>query len=148
MVGCLLIKHADFASFCTHITNQSPICAISDASPINSKERPLLMGCGPRYRRRNLRHTPYSGSPPISRVSQPPWTSIHQSPTSLIAHEVFLRCHFATRSVSGLHSVDVRKINGQGAVGAMRTGRGNRSTQRKPVGSRWPTTACGHGPVQ
>jgi hypothetical protein len=41
--------------------------------------------------------------------------------------------YLRTLSVLGLYSVDDRMINGYGADGGMRIGRGNRSTRRKPA---------------
>jgi hypothetical protein len=47
-------------------------------------------------------------------------------------------CHLTTLSVLRLYSVDYRMINEFGVVGGMRSGKGNRSTRRKPA----PATLC------
>jgi hypothetical protein len=46
---------------------------------------------------------------------------------------LFFSCHFTALSVSGIFRVGDRMINKYGAVGGMRTGRGNQSTRRKPI---------------
>jgi hypothetical protein len=47
-------------------------------------------------------------------------------------------CYLTMLSVQGTYSINDRMINECGAIGGMRTNKGDRSTQRKPT----PVTLC------